>query len=90
MDSKYKFHTIQTFDEGEMYKHVLLNKTLYIEEDGKVIAKLEDTEVMTMLEALGIADDFRKGFLKLNNNDNLGKTISQQAQSEGQKVRSAY
>ena len=64
MESKYKYFTIQTVDEGETYKHVLLHKTLYIEEDGKVIAELEDTDVMSMLEVLGIADDFRKGFIK--------------------------
>ena len=64
MDSKYEFFTIQEIDEGETFKHVLLDRTLYIKKDGELIADLKDTDVMNMLRALGIDKDFRKGFLK--------------------------
>lgn len=67
MMAEYEFFSTQEVHEGETYKHVLMDKTLYIYRDGEEIAKLNDTDVMRMLEALGlhtVNPDLEKGLWK--------------------------
>ena len=71
MSNKFKVYVMQEFtDEDEdrfdkdipVYKHIISDKTLYIEKDGVQI-KLDQFEIMDVLKALGIATaDFKKGF----------------------------
>jgi hypothetical protein len=57
------FRTIQLGDIGEIYKHLIQDKTLYIERDGDVILTLSPDEIMSMLKALGInRGDFSNGY----------------------------
>ena len=67
----FKVYVVQELTENDedrlnknipIYKHVIADKTLYIEKDGIQI-KLDQFEIMDVLKALGVASaDFRKGF----------------------------
>ncbi len=65
MKANYEFIATQLIDKDETYKHILVDKTLFIQKDGKIIAELDDADIMSMLGALGIGtSDFKKGFWK--------------------------
>lgn len=63
-ETKYEFFATQEVGEGELYKHVLEDKTLYVKKDRELVAVLKDTQIMDMLHALGISYEFKKGFWK--------------------------
>ncbi len=67
----FKVYTTQTFSEleedickegGIVYKHIIKDKTLYIQKDG-VEMELNQYQIMDVLKALGIGtSDFQNGF----------------------------
>jgi len=57
-----KFYSTQELNEGEMYKHVLQDKKLYITKDDTTILELDSDQIGSMLKALGVVGrDFFNG-----------------------------